>query len=223
MRLLTTLGGFAAVSAVRGETTFFQARIAPIFDQHCVACHGAEKQKGKLRLDSFAAVMKGAESGGVVTPGDCKGSELFRRITLPAADEEVMPNGGKPLLSRDEIKTIELWIVGGASATKVVADFPGAPALSRPKTTVTALAPDWRPRATEIVALERSLGVRLVARSQVATDGLLLRTASAPGRCDDSTLRKLAPLAAYIVEAELTRTGVTDAGLALLACRRHRP
>lgn len=128
-----------------------------------------------------------------------------------------MPNDGKPLLSRDEIKNIELWIAGGASATKGLAEFPGAPSLSRSKAATAALAPDWRPRAAELAALEKSLGVKLVPRSQLATDGLVLRTASAPGRCDDTTLAKLAPLAACIVEAELGRTRVGDAGLAQLA------
>ena len=207
----------ASISAVRAETTFYQARVAPILDRHCVVCHGAEKQKAKLRLDSFEALMKGAESGPVLQPGDLKGSELFRRITLPASDEEVMPNDGKPLLSRDEIRNLELWIAGGASAAKVVADFPGAPSLSRPKAATAASAPDWRSHAAEIAALEKTLGVRLVPRSQSPTDGLVLRTASAPGRCDDATLAKLAPLAALIVEAELGRTRVGDAGLGEVA------
>ncbi len=202
---------------VRAETPFYQARIAPILDRHCVSCHGPEKQKAKLRLDSFEALMRGAESGAMVKPGDPRGSELFRRITLPASDEEVMPTDGKPLLSRDEIRNIELWIAGGASASKVVADFPGAPPLRRFKAAEPAQAPDWRPRAGEIAALEARYRVRLVPRSQVPTDGLVLRTASSPGRCDDAVLAGLAPVAALIVEAELARTPITDAGVAVLA------
>lgn len=207
----------AVVGSTRAETSFYQARIAPILDRHCVSCHGPEKQKAKLRLDSFEAVMRGAESGVMVKPGDARGSELFRRITLPASDDEVMPTDGKPLLSRDEIRNIELWIIGGASASKVVADFPGAPSLSRFKPAEPSRAPDWRPRAAEIAALEAKLQVRLVPRSQVPTDGLVLRTASAPGRCDDKVLAALAPIAPLIVEAELARTRVTDAGVAALA------
>src|SRR5204863_5742219 len=58
---------------------------------------------------------------------------------------------------------------------------------------------------------------------QVATDGLVLRTASAPQRCDDAALEKIAPVAALIVEAELARTKVTDAGVkALAACENLR-
>jgi hypothetical protein len=202
---------------VRADTPFFQSRVAPIFERHCTGCHGAEKQKAKLRLDSFDWVMRGAASGAVVEPGNVKGSELYRRITLPATDEEVMPNEGKPLLARDEIRIIELWIAGGASATKGEAEFPGVPAVNRPPTIRPPLTTDWRPRAQEIAKLEKALGVRLVARSQVPTDGLILRTASAPGRCDDATLAQLAPIAPLVVEAELARTRVTDAGAAALA------
>jgi mono/diheme cytochrome c family protein len=198
------------------ETTFYQDRIGPILDRHCVVCHGPEKQKAGLRLDSFAWVMKGAESGAMVLPGNAAGSELYRRITLPAGADEVMPTDGKPLLSREEIRNVELWILGGASATKVVAEFPGAPALGRPKPAPVALAPDWRPRADEIRRLETELGVRLVPRSQQAGDGLILRTAGSPRRGDDAALARLAPIAELIVEAELARTPVTDAGLAAL-------
>lgn len=200
-------------SAAQAEPSFFTARVAPILDRHCVVCHGPEKQKAGLRVDSFEHVMRGAESGVVVKPGAAKESELYRRITLPADYDEVMPSDGKPLLSEAEKKVIELWIAAGASSGAPVSAFPTAPALKPPREQV-ALAPDWRPLAKQIAALERELGVRLVPRSQAATDGLILRTASAPTKCDDGVLAKLAPVAALIVEAELARTKVTDAGMA---------
>lgn len=201
----------------RSEPAFFTARIAPVMDRHCVGCHGPDKQKAKLRLDSFEQLMRGAESGAVVKPGDLAGSELYRRITLPRTEEEAMPSDGKPALSADEVKVIELWIREGASPTRVVSEFPGAPALKPHAGPVVALAPDWRPKAAEIAALEREIGLRLVPRSKVPTDGLILRTASAPARCDDAALARLAPLADYLVEAELARTKITDAGLKALS------
>ncbi len=203
--------------ALRAEPSFYAARVAPIFERHCTVCHGAEKQKAKLRLDSFEHALRGAESGAVIKPGDPKGSELFRRITLKRDDEDVMPSDGKPLLSAEEIKLIELWIAGGASAARPIADFPDAPAPKAARAATPAFAPDWRPHAAEIAALEKATGLRLAPRSQVSTDGLILRTASAPARCDDAAIMKLAPLAPFIVEAELARTKVTDAGLKALA------
>jgi len=207
-------GGSVAWAA---EPTFYAARVALVLDRHCVVCHGPEKKKAGLRLDSFENLMAGAESGSIVKPGDLKGSELHRRITLPASDEEVMPSDGKPLLSADEIKIIALWIESGASATKPLADFPHAPALRPTKAAPVALAPDWREKAAEIAALEKKLGVKLVPRSQVPTDGLILRSASAPQRCTDQVLAELAPVARFLVDAELARTPVSDAGLKTLA------
>lgn len=198
------------------ETTFYMARVAPILDKHCVACHGAEKQKGKLRLDSYAAIQQGAESGDILAAGHAAKSELLRRVRLPASDDEVMPSDGKPLLSANEIKVLELWIAGGASVTQVPADFPDAPALAAVARPVVPLTADWRPRAAEIANLARAAGVQVLPRSQIATDGLLIRTASSPKACDDAALAKLAPIAELIVEAELARTRVSDAGLKVL-------
>ncbi len=208
-----------AIAAVTraAEPAFYAARVAPIFEKHCTVCHGAEKKKAGLRVDTFEHLMRGAESGEVIKPGNVKGSELYRRITLPHTDEEVMPSDGKPLLSADDVKIVELWIAGGASATKTLADFPDAPAPKLPRVAAAPLAPDWRPQAKAIAEFEKTTGLRLAPRSQVATDGLVLRTASAPTRCDDAALAKLGPLASLIVEAELARTKLTDASLPVLA------
>src|SRR6476620_10043868 len=41
----------------------FDKEIRPIFAASCVECHGAEKHKGGLRLDSKSAAMSGGASG----------------------------------------------------------------------------------------------------------------------------------------------------------------
>jgi len=94
---------------------------------------------------------------------------------------------------------------------KIVIGCEYAPAV------IVALAPDYRPFAAQILELEKKLHVRLVPVSQQATDGLILRTVNNPGMIDDATLAQLAPVAALIVDAELARTKVSDAGLATLA------
>ncbi len=151
--LLVLAGGGVACAA---EPTFYAARVAPVMDRHCVVCHGPEKKKAGLRLDTFDHVIAGAESGSIVKPGSLKESELHRRITLPGSDEEVMPSDGKPLLSADEIKIIALWIEGGASATRLLADFPDAPALRPAKVAHVPLAPDWRDRRWRLRPSRRS-------------------------------------------------------------------
>lgn len=202
--------GAAAASA---EPATFSSRVMPILDQHCTVCHGAEKQKGRLRLDSHAAILAGGKNGAVLLAGNAKESDLFHRVTLPETDDDVMPSDGKPHLSDAEIAVLEKWILAGAPET---AEF-DAPALAPALAEAPPAAPDYSPRLAEAAKLADSLGMRLLPRSRVVTDGLVLRTASAPTRCDDAALAKLAPVADLIVEAELARTKVTDAGLASVA------
>jgi hypothetical protein len=199
------------------SATFYAARVAPIFEDKCSNCHNAEKRKGKLRLDTFENVMRGGKDGIVVRPGDTSHSELFRRINLQPEDKDFMPTDGKPPLTSSEIKVIELWIASGASSSLPAAEVRGAPPLPVRGASLLPLAGDYRPELKIIAGLEQELGVRLVPRSQNPTDGLILRTVSAPERCDDEALARLKSIGNLIVDAELARTKVTDAGLKILA------
>ena len=50
--------------------------IQPLFKASCVRCHGEDRPKGDLRLDSLGAVLKGGKDGKVVVPGDSAKSLL---------------------------------------------------------------------------------------------------------------------------------------------------
>lgn len=104
--------------ADKNKPTFYTQKIVPLFEAKCISCHGSKKIKGKLRLDSYAAIMKGGENGEVIVPWSISKSELYRRITLPADDDEAMPGGGKPPLKIEEIKLIAQWIAAGAAANQ---------------------------------------------------------------------------------------------------------
>jgi len=198
------------------SVAFFASRVAPIFVDRCTTCHGPEKKKGKLRLDTFDYVMRGGKDGAVVKPGDPKGSELFRRINLPRNHKDAMPAEGKPGLNATQIKVIEFWIASGAAKTVAADAAREAPPPPTPKPRLPPPTADYRPRLEKIRALQSELGVQLVPRSQHPRDGLILRTVSAPERCNDSALSALKPIADLIVDAELARTKVTDAGTKIL-------
>ena len=207
-----------AVASTPASVAFFTSRVEPIFDDKCVQCHGPQKKKGKLRLDTFDYVMQGGKDGAIVKPGDLKNSELYRRITLPRDNKDAMPAEGKPGLTAAELKVIEFWIASGATESVTAAKVKAAAVPPEPvKLVVPPLAPDYRPRSAEIAALQSKLGVQLVLRSQDPQDGLILRTVSAPQRCNDEALRALKPIADLVVDAELARTEVTDEGLRTLA------
>src|SRR5438477_2068854 len=59
----------------------FDREIQPVFEQHCLKCHGPDKQKGGLRLDLKASVLKGGDSGEpAVVPGSPPKSHLLKLI-----------------------------------------------------------------------------------------------------------------------------------------------
>ncbi|MDG1893266.1 MAG: hypothetical protein P8L18_18360 [Verrucomicrobiota bacterium] len=97
------------------EDPDFKTHILPILQKNCTSCHGEKKQKSKLRLDSYEAVMKGTPDGPVVVAGDLIGSNLFQLITLPSDDEDLMPPKDGPL-SEGDIAQIRNWISKGAKA-----------------------------------------------------------------------------------------------------------
>ncbi len=65
-------------STAQGVT--FAKDIKPLFDASCVKCHGAQKPKAQLRLDTLDGVLKGSEDGKVITVGDSAKSKLVTAI-----------------------------------------------------------------------------------------------------------------------------------------------
>lgn len=102
-----------SVKLNKKEEMELNVQIRSILAHNCYKCHGPEKIKGELRLDSKKMAFKGGENGPVIVPGDLTKSELYRRITLPSNHKDVMPAKGKKL-SEGDIAAIEFWIQKGA-------------------------------------------------------------------------------------------------------------
>lgn len=92
--------------------------IKPIFDKACVRCHGAEKPKGRLRLDSLAGALKGGEGGKAVLPGDSARSLLVHNVAQAGNPDDFMPpprnKANIPPLTKEQIGLIRAWIDQGA-------------------------------------------------------------------------------------------------------------
>ena len=90
----------------------FARDIRPLFEKSCVKCHGAEKQKGDLRLDGKAAAMRGTTDGAVILPG--KGADSRLVAAVAGVDEDlVMPPKGERLTS-EQVGMLRRWIDDGA-------------------------------------------------------------------------------------------------------------
>ena len=82
------LGKLPPPSAQKGLT--FEKNIKPILESSCLRCHGQQRPKGDLSLDTLESLLKGGKDGKVVVVGDSKKSPLV----IAAAqidDETAMP------------------------------------------------------------------------------------------------------------------------------------
>lgn len=92
----------------------FTRDVAPIFDRVCVSCHGPDKQKGGLTMDTPEGLLLGGDTGDAFVPGDADASEIAFRMRLPIDDEDHMPPEEKPQPTEAEIDAIVRWIEDGA-------------------------------------------------------------------------------------------------------------
>jgi uncharacterized membrane protein/mono/diheme cytochrome c family protein len=98
--------------------------IQPLLENKCYQCHSAEKQKGKLRMDTKDLLLKGGEGGPIFLAGNAASSEMIKRALLPENDDDHMPPKGKTQLTEDEVALLHWWIQNGASFDKKVNDLP---------------------------------------------------------------------------------------------------
>lgn len=92
----------------------FLTKVWPIISKNCTGCHGADKQKGKLRLDSRDGWLKGGEDGAVVVAGAPEKSDLILAIKYMAKDDDHnMPPKKKTRLTADQVDLISQWIKAG--------------------------------------------------------------------------------------------------------------
>ena len=104
----------------------FHREVRPILESTCVECHGIEKQKGGLRLDTLAYAEKGGDSGPALVAGNLEDSLLLDRIFLPADDDEIMPPENGPL-SPAQQDILRRWIKTGGHWPKGVQLFTHSP------------------------------------------------------------------------------------------------
>src|SRR2546423_11149270 len=185
----------------------FSKEIQPILQQTCVKCHGPEKQKGKLRLDSKEAAFKGGRDGVVITAGDAEKSELYRRIILPKGNDDVMPNEGEPL-TKAQTDLFRDWINQGAVWPDQVVAKEAAAAPAGP-----ALPADFKPGPAGPKAIgalaQRGVEVRPIAMNTVwrEVNFRLLGT-----NITDAAIAPVKDITS-LVSLNLGATKITDAGL----------
>lgn len=77
------------------QIAFFESKIRPVLAAECYDCHGEKRQNNGLRLDSRAAVLKGADYGPVADVSNPDASKLLKAIRHEPGVEPMPKDGAK--------------------------------------------------------------------------------------------------------------------------------
>jgi len=209
----------------------FKDLIRPVLDAKCIQCHGAQKDKGKLRMHTNETLLKGGRGVGsdIVIKGKADDSELIYRITLPKDDEEAMP----PFEEKDhynpvtpqELEVMKAWIQLGASFDLLVTDLDETSQKAAehvfknmPKK-ILSLTAKLQPQLPVVPAADpkalaalRKAGVLALPIAQ-NTNTIYVNASYAGKSFDDKKIQLLNPLAKQLLWLNLARTGITDKGV----------
>ena len=89
----------------------FTKVIQPMFDAHCVSCHGPKKEKGKLRLDTLEGTLKGGKNPTFVI-GKPDSSMLLSRVFLNRTAGDVMPPKAEKPLTEKQTEALYTFVEG---------------------------------------------------------------------------------------------------------------
>lgn len=136
----------------------FEKEIAPIIKDKCVRCHGANRQSGKLRLDTFNQMAKGGANGPLVRGTNPRNSLLVLRMATPN-DKLRMPKGGAAL-PKEQIELIAKWVSQGSPYDGTDRDsMIGTSPPDKPKPKPLKIA---RPDGSETVSFKKDVAPWMV-------------------------------------------------------------
>lgn len=110
--LIAILSLLLSSTFTSADEKHFEEQIRPLLIDHCLKCHGPEKQSGNLRLDTKSAILQDGDSGASLVPGNPGESLLWQRI-----ENGEMPPATEPRLNAKQKAALEKWLRDGAPMT----------------------------------------------------------------------------------------------------------
>jgi hypothetical protein len=133
------------------DVAFFEQQVQPILQAQCFKCHGAvESPKGKLRLTSRPAVLRGGDNGPAVSLESPDESLLLSAINYESF--EMPPSGKLPQADRDVLAE---WVRRGLPWTPGVVDEPEPTAAHGPPQVNDETRAHWAFQPVQRPALPR--------------------------------------------------------------------
>jgi uncharacterized membrane protein/mono/diheme cytochrome c family protein len=200
--------------------------IQPLLKNRCYSCHGVDKQKGKLRLDTREFMLKGGEEGKAIVPGSAEESELIKRLLLPSSNEDHMPPKEKPQLTAEEIQLLNWWVMEGADFNKKVAELKQSEKIKPVLLSFQAGASKAAGALSDIPAEEvTKADAALIAQLKdagvvvipVKGNSNYLSASFVTAKATPEVLKLLSGLKKQLVWLNLAGTGLDDNGLKMLA------
>jgi len=111
-----------------------------MFDAQCVSCHGPKKEKGKLRLDTLEATLKGGKNLAFVI-GQPNDSMLLARVFLGRTAGDVMPPKEEHPLTEKQKEALYAFVEG-----QPIPDELAKAAIADTKKALTAPKPAPKPK-----------------------------------------------------------------------------
>jgi cytochrome c553 len=109
--LIVSLGSATGSAIADDAAEFFESKVRPVLATRCISCHGPDKQKAGLRLDTAEGMKKGGESGAVIAPGKPEESRLVEAVKYHDPDLQMPPKGKLPAA---EVEALSRWVKSGA-------------------------------------------------------------------------------------------------------------
>lgn len=132
---LVALLGVAVCAAQDERIEFFEKKIRPVLEEHCLACHSGklEEPLGGLRLDSRDAVLRGGGNGPALVAGDPEQSLIVKALGYKDPTLKMPPTGKLPDRTIDDFRH---WIAQGAEDPRIAEPKKQASQPSGPGTTI---------------------------------------------------------------------------------------
>ncbi len=101
----------AASEATTEQIRFFETSIRPVLVEHCIKCHGPEKEWANFRVDTRDGLLRGGEGGAAIVLGEPDKSRMIEAVRQTNPDFKMPPEGK---LADREITDLVRWIEMGA-------------------------------------------------------------------------------------------------------------
>ncbi|WP_168164109.1 PSD1 and planctomycete cytochrome C domain-containing protein [Pirellula sp. SH-Sr6A] len=93
--------------ATAAQTEFFEKRIRPILESHCMECHTEAEKSGGLSLTHRGSLLQGGDTGPAIELQEPSQSLLLKAVRYQDESLKMPPNGK---LSDQEIAWLEEWV-----------------------------------------------------------------------------------------------------------------